>query len=371
MELSECERSVEITRRVLIDSNEFDPFQIFKKLDIENKNYISPKDIINFMSLKNINIFLEEAKFIIFFYDKDQDGLLSFDEFLNLIQSKNPKVIKNKNDINYSIKNEMSYKIEFSFTKLMEKEIKLVQKMMNYINLFKFDLHDIYHQMKSVNINCITKESLKNFLEKNDVSFLDSDLNFIFNRLDINQDGKIDFKEFHSFFGFPNYFDIDEKHFCPFCCNEYLLETKESNYQNLNEEFTYPETNIIYNYKDDFKGEKLSKSLSLRLGPERKYDNGHRYDFGRESVDHLFYSDNQHFVCDQISFRRRNRDNANNYRYFACHLRGNFSENARDTICFEICSVNCAFCRHNRKYFQTDHYFAGIMREIFLNFVRR
>ena len=166
MELSECERSVEITRRVLIDSNEFDPFQIFKKLDIENKNYISPKDIINFMSLKNINIFLEEAKFIIFFYDKDQDGLLSFDEFLNLIQSKNPKVIKNKNDINYSIKNEMSYKIEFSFTKLMEKEIKLVQKMMNYINLFKFDLHDIYHQMKSVNINCITKESLKNFLEK-------------------------------------------------------------------------------------------------------------------------------------------------------------------------------------------------------------
>ena len=50
-----------------------------------------------------------------------------------------------------------------------------------------------------------------------------------------------------------------------------VLETKESNYQNLNEEFTYPETNIIYNYKDDFKGEKLSKSLSLRLGPERKY----------------------------------------------------------------------------------------------------
>ena len=93
MELSECERSVEITRRVLVDSNDFDPFQIFKKLDIENKNYISPQDIINFMSLKNINIFLEEAKFIIFFYDKDEDGLLSFDEFLNLIQSKNPKSI--------------------------------------------------------------------------------------------------------------------------------------------------------------------------------------------------------------------------------------------------------------------------------------
>ena len=271
MELSECERSVEITRRVLIDSNDFDPFLIFKKLDIDNKNYISPQDIINFMSLKNINIFLEEAKFIIFFYDKDEDGLLSFDEFLNLIQSKNPKAISIKKDISYNKNNKMSYKIEFSFTKLMEKEIKLVQKMMNYINLLKFDLHEIYHEMMSVNINCITKESLKNFLEKNNVSFLDSDLNFIFNRLDINQDGKIDFKEFYSFFGFPNYFDIDQNLFCPFCCNEYLLETKESNDQHLNEEFTYPENNIIYNYKDDFKGEKLSKSLSLRLGPERKY----------------------------------------------------------------------------------------------------
>ena len=28
------------------------------------------------------------AKLILFFYDKDQDGLLSYDEFLDLIQSK-------------------------------------------------------------------------------------------------------------------------------------------------------------------------------------------------------------------------------------------------------------------------------------------
>lgn len=82
--------------------------------------------------------------------------------------------------------------------------------------------------------------------------------------------GKLILKNF-IFFWISNYFDIDQNLFCPFCCNEYLLETKESNDQHLNEEFTYPENNIIYNYKDDFKGEKLSKSLSLRLGPERKY----------------------------------------------------------------------------------------------------
>ena len=269
MELSECERSVEITRRVLMDSAEFDPFLIFKKLDIENNNYISPKDLINYMSLKNINIFLEEAMFIIFFYDKDLDGLLSYDEFLNLILSKSPKVLNNKKDISFIKKNEISYKIEFSFTKLIEKEIKLVQKMMNYLNILKCDLHEIYHQMKSININCITKESLKNYLEKNNVSFLDSDLNFIFNRLDINKDGKIDIKEFHSFFGFPNCFYNNQNDICPFCCDQYLLETKINSHQNLNEEFTYPKNNNIY--KDDPNEERLSKSLKLRLGPERKY----------------------------------------------------------------------------------------------------
>ena len=271
MELAECERSVEITRRVLMDSAEFDPFLIFKKLDIENNNYISPKDLINYMSLKNINIFLEEAMFIIFFYDKDLDGLLSYDEFLNLILSKNPKALNNKKDISFIKKNEISYKIEFSFTKLIEKEIKLVQKMMNYLNILKCDLHEIYHQMKSININCITKESLKNYLEKNNVSFLDSDLNFIFNRLDINKDGKIDYKEFHSFFGFPNCFYNNQNDICPFCCccDQYLLETKINSHQNLNEESTYPKNNNIY--KDDSNEERLSKSLKLRLGPERKY----------------------------------------------------------------------------------------------------
>ena len=269
MELSECERSVEITRRVLMDSAEFDPFLIFKKLDIENNNYISPKDLINYMSLKNINIFLEEAMFIIFFYDKDLDGLLSYDEFLNLILSKNPKALNNKKYISFIKKNEISYKIEFSFTKLIEKEIKLVQKMMNYLNILKCDLHEIYHQMKSININCITKESLKNYLEKNNVSFLDSDLNFIFNRLDINKDGKIDYKEFHSFFGFPNCFYNNQNDICPFCCDQYLLETKNNSHQNLNEESTYPKNINIY--KDDSNEERLSKSLKLRLGPERKY----------------------------------------------------------------------------------------------------
>ena len=266
LELSECERSVEITRRVILDSIDFDPFLLFRKLDSEKKNYISPQNIINYMLEKNMNIFLEEAKFIILFYDIDKDGLLSYEEFINLIQSKNPKALNKK--INCIKKKEISYNIEFSFTKLIEKEIKLVQKMMNClnnINTSKFDIHEIFHEMKSININCITKESLKIFFEKNNISFLDSDLNFIISRLDLNKDGKVDFVEFHSFFGFPNCYNIYPNIVCPFCgtkcCDECILGNKEYFYPNLNEE----------NYNEEINEEKISKGLNLRLIPERKY----------------------------------------------------------------------------------------------------
>ena len=91
MEIAEAERSIEITRRVLSDCIEFDSYQIFKNLDYEHKNAISPKNLINYFQNKNINISLEEAKLIILFYDKDHDGLLSYDEIIDLIQTKNYK----------------------------------------------------------------------------------------------------------------------------------------------------------------------------------------------------------------------------------------------------------------------------------------
>ena len=281
MKLSEYERSVEITRRVLTDSVDYEPILIFKKLDTENKNYICPKNIMNFMSQKNINIFLEEAKFIIFFYDKDKDGFLSYDELTNLIQSQNPKSLNKKHSNNYITNKELSYSIEFSFYKLMEKEILLVQKMMGYLsdlNLGKFDLHDIYHEMKSLNINGITKESLKNFLERNNMSFLDSDANFIFNKLDVNKDGKIDFFEFHSFFGFPNCLYAWNSDICSFCgtkcCDECLSGINGYINYNLKEEHIYSKNNTVFHHNKNTEyeiDEKISKSLNLRLSPERKY----------------------------------------------------------------------------------------------------
>ena len=307
MKLSELERSAEITRRVITDSINYEPLQLFKKLDIENKNYISPQNLIDFAFQNNINIFKEEAEFIIYFYDKDQDGLLSFDELINLIQSKNPKYINNKNIINYNSNFEINYNIEFSFIKLIEKEVKLVQNMMNYLdnlNLLKFDLHDIYHKIKSINVNCITKESLKNFLEKNNISFLDSDINYIFNRLDINKNGKIDYVEFHSFFGFPNCLYISPFNICPFCgtkcCDDCLSGIDRFFPNNIKEEYIYRKNEDIYNKIND-----INKEKKLIFTPER---NNNSIDFNindtiynNKEINNDLKTDNNYLGIEKIS----------------------------------------------------------------------
>ena len=282
MEIAEYERSIEITRRVLSDCIEFDSYQIFKLLDKERKNAISTKNIIDFLLQKNINISLKEAKLIIFFYDKDQDGLLSYDEFIDLIQSKKATDIKKIKKFVYCDSG-ISYNIEFSLEKLFIKELKLVKDLLfslkNLQSNSNFDIHKVFHSIKG--IDSITIENLRNYLEKNNISFLESDLNFIFIRLDINKDGKIDFVEFHSLLGFEKCCYFCPCIVCPYCgtrcCNECLMGTYGCIHHNLNSKCNCPKNgnssnnNARTNSPIRFTEEKLSKSLSLRLSPERKY----------------------------------------------------------------------------------------------------
>ena len=287
MEIAEGERSIEITRRVLSDCIEFDSYQIFKHLDLERKNNISPKNIIDFLFKKKTNISPEEAQLIILFYDIGQDGLLSYDELIGLIESKNKKSKKTNKFVLYE--NEISYNIEFSLEKLFIKELKLAKDILhtlkNIKNKSNYDIHSIYHSIKG--INDINIENLRNFLDKNNISFLESDLNFIFNRLDINKDGKIDFVEFHSLFGFPDCYYCCPCIKCPFCgtrcCNECLFGTNGCIHHNLNSPCNCPKNGNTINSNNSYLSynqtnspnrnteEKISKSLSLRLSPERRY----------------------------------------------------------------------------------------------------
>ena len=294
MTLAEEERNVEITRQVLTENKYYNSYQIFCYLDNGKKNKIDNSDILNFLKNKNIFSTEIEVNLLILFYDDDLDTNLNFDEFINLIESKSsPKRDFKENN------EPICFPIEYSLTKLLEKEIIYARKIITLFEDLKgfsdFDIHNIFHFLKDENINSITPQNIIKFFNHNYVTFIDNDIELIFKRIDKAKDKIIDLCEFHLFFGFP----ICEYN-CPYpSCNNCGLEPCESckiegqcpihiksNFKNdenkiLNERTykTYYTEFLNKNNKKEEKEEeqlnngyqKISNNLTLQLSPKREY----------------------------------------------------------------------------------------------------
>ena len=207
--LAKGERKAEITRQVLCDNQDFNPFQLFKLLDKESKNFINSDNIQNYLTSKGISSNKLEIDLLILFYDQNYDKVLSFEEFQNLIISQN---YSTKNKIPSNASNiPISFNVAYSFARLLEKEIQLARNVLPLLNELQkyknYNIHELYHKVKVSNY--IEEAGIKNFLNRNNEYYLDSDIISILKRLDLNKDGKVDLCEFHLFLGFPN---------CVYCC---------------------------------------------------------------------------------------------------------------------------------------------------------
>ena len=218
--LAEGEKTIDINRQILVELEDFDPYKIFTYLDTNQKNYLDNSDLLNYFTEKRINTNELEINLLILFYDMDYDGVLSYPEFAYFIQSDYAKrgLIQNDNNAkdntglnNNNININLPPNIEKALIQLFSNELDLAKKIIELLNdlkqRFDFNIHELYHAVK--NYNFIEENSLRNFFERNKISFLESDIRKIMKRLDFNGDGKIDFCEFHAFLGFPD---------CQFCC---------------------------------------------------------------------------------------------------------------------------------------------------------
>ena len=312
--LAEGERVVEVSRQVLSDNYDFDGYKVFHRLDVEGKNRIDATNIVEFLKSKGVYCTQTEAMFMILFYDEDGDGCLSLSEFLNLVQS--PISMERHKQITTAHNNKLSFHVEYSLMKLLEKEIELGRGLLAMLNELQmrsdFNLHDAFHSLKSW--NCVTIESLKMFLERNSASCINADLQAMMKRMDLNKDGRVDIRELHALFGFPKC-----KRGCPcdnlkcqcVCCKDccsgrnvlgkYIdgIERNciESEEMEMNKNNPHPGEEehcrkdelqpVTHNNDNNIKQQQsqqqnvivdtmtitkpVSKNLSLRLSPERKY----------------------------------------------------------------------------------------------------
>lgn len=234
MTIAKGENNIKITRQALSSSFDFSPYNIFSYLTRANSKKIDFNTIYSYLNSCNIPISKTESKLIILFYDQNLDNVLSFEEFYNFIH--NDKFVANNYDIVFKKKLSLETNIEFLLLKLFEKEIELAKKVISYLKKLKIrtdsNIHNIYHFLTKSNY--MDKLSLQEFLEKNNVAYIDSDLNNILRRLDINKDGVIDLRELYAILDFPetinNYYRFIP---CNICrekeCHKCLYDNNNNN----------------------------------------------------------------------------------------------------------------------------------------------
>ena len=207
LSLAEGERKIEEARKEISNEDSYDIQAIFRTLDNNGDNFITPKDIQKYLNSHGLEVNLIEIKLIILFYDQDHDFSLTYGEIFKIVHPGRefPKIPQYKRD------EELNIKVDEKLYNLLEKEILMARTILALLDEIKrkrdFNIHSCFHALKYY--ACITGDSINLYLKNCGMRPTAGDIRAIVKRLDINKDEIIDFCEFHAFLGFPD---------CTFCC---------------------------------------------------------------------------------------------------------------------------------------------------------
>ena len=215
--ISKGEENLIKLKQKVLNKCDINPILLFRILDSENKGFITKDDLMNYLSQYNINYSIADIDYLYFFYDKDKDNVLNFNELLNLlIPDTNyfykmvfKKKYNNKNfDLSESQHREISIDINKNSLKIIQGELNLARNIDEVIQEIKtditnFSLEDIYLEIKGYSF--ITFESLKAFFDRYKVKYNDKDIKNIFIRFDNkNINAKINYNQLKIFFDITN-----------------------------------------------------------------------------------------------------------------------------------------------------------------------
>ena len=106
--VAEGERKVEDARKELSNQDFYALPLIFKTLDNNGDNRITPKDVQTYLLNHGLDVNFKEIKMFLLFYDQDHDYVLSYGEIFKMIHPgkeflKNPKYVQEEELLRISI----------------------------------------------------------------------------------------------------------------------------------------------------------------------------------------------------------------------------------------------------------------------------
>ena len=212
--LSLGEEKINKLKQNILSNNNINPIQIFFKLDLNNVGHLSKSDFFSFLKFFSVNYTQTDIDYIFYFYDKDEDNVLCFNEFLDLLisdsnyfykKSYKKKFRKNRFNMN-ELNGDLELGIEKAFLEILLEEIELARHLNDLILGIKhcqdFEIKNVFYEIKSYSY--ITNDSLKAFFDRNEVNYNDKFVKNIFSRFNTKDTiGKISFNKFSNFFDLP------------------------------------------------------------------------------------------------------------------------------------------------------------------------
>ncbi|CAD8202924.1 unnamed protein product [Paramecium pentaurelia] len=205
--LAKLESEIEIIRNVLCEHDRFHPFFIFKHIDgisINPKGQLNPADLLQFLEDNGFVHNLEECMQFIDLYDEESKGYLLYSQFLRICLPQNNVVLRQKIALQNVDFPHYDQKISYTLSKLINYEIKSMETTSSFIQKLQ-DCSDYspsacFEFMDSQNSQILMASNFRDLFQESAIIIYPHELQSLFKRFDLLNDGVIDKSEFMKYF---------------------------------------------------------------------------------------------------------------------------------------------------------------------------
>ncbi|CAD8103953.1 unnamed protein product [Paramecium primaurelia] len=205
--LAKLESEIEIIRNVLCEHDRFHPFFIFKHIDgisINPKGQLNPADLLQFLEDNGFVHNLEECIQFIDLYDEESKGYLLYSQFLRICLPQNNVVLRQKIALQNVDFPHYDQKISYTLSKLINYEIKSMETTSSFIQKLQ-DCSDYspsacFEFMDSQNSQILIASNFRDLFQESAIIIYPHELQSLFKRFDLLNDGVIDKSEFMKYF---------------------------------------------------------------------------------------------------------------------------------------------------------------------------
>ena len=208
MAVCDGEIDLERHRQRMCEIRDFAPFSAFERIDRDGNGFLTSRELLNFLrDNRAYGITEEECHRLLKFFDSDEDGRLSFEDFKQMVLPCEDNYLRNVTLGRYAPRigryESLPRDIESMLTGVLEKElamqrrIEICKKDLEY--RYDFSVYAAYRSIDRYNDGFINQYVLGSFLRNMGHYATERELVAIIRRIDTDGDARLSLAEFSDY----------------------------------------------------------------------------------------------------------------------------------------------------------------------------